>query len=524
MKPKSADTASIGGPIEAPGRPIDAEGGPIGAEDRSIGAEDRSVGAKGGSIGAEDNSIEAAGGPVQALFPSAPERRRIDDYLTRELAQAQERVAAGSATPTLDMGAFRRELDGFDFTEPRPLSELLAWSVGMLEHGVVHLTHPRYFGLFNPSPSFPAQCADRIVGSFNPQVASSATSPAAVALEAHVIRKVAQRAGLPASAGGHFTSGGSEANYTAMLCALTRAHLKFATEGARAFSGPPVFYTSRECHRSWVKIAHQAGIGRSAARLVETDGSGRMSTAALTGAIAADLADGCVPVMIVASAGTTNAGMIDPLPQCAEIARRHGLWYHVDAAWGGAMIASTKLRGVLTGLEQADSATIDAHKWFATTMGCGMILVRDAATLSTVFQVAASYMPSHEPSIDPYMNSAQWSRRFLGLRLFLSLATAGWSGHAAHIERAVDQTAIIRRGLEARGWSVINDSPLAVLSAIPPAALGSPGTVVERVLKSGSAWVSLARFEERDVVRICVTHGETSEEDLSILIEALTRM
>ncbi|HLN48795.1 MAG TPA: pyridoxal-dependent decarboxylase [Steroidobacteraceae bacterium] len=466
---------------------------------------------------------DAIRGPSEALFPPWPERQRIDDYLTRELARAQERVAAGPAMPTLDMDAFRRELAGFDFAVPRPLPALLDWSVAMLEHGVVHLTHPRYFGLFNPSPSFPAQCADRIVGSFNPQVASSATSPAAVALEAHVIRMVAQRAGFPAQSAGHFTSGGSEANYTALLCALTRAHPQFAADGARAFPGPPVFYTSKECHRSWVKIAHQAGIGRSAARLVATDGSGRMSTTALASQIAADLASGCVPVMIVATAGTTNAGMIDPLSDCAELAERQGLWYHIDAAWGGAMIASVNLRSVLAGLERADSATIDAHKWFATTMGCGMFLVRNPGAPSAAFQVAASYMPSHELSVDPYMNSAQWSRRFLGLRLFLSLASGGWAGHAAHIERAVAQTARIRQGLEARGWSILNDSPLAVLTVVPPPAQGDPRAVVERVLKSGRAWVSLARFEERDVIRICVTHGETTEQDLSILVESLTQ-
>ena len=197
-------------------------------------------------------------------------------------------MRAGSATPTLDIDAFRQELAQFDFATARPLTELLDWSIGMLEHGLVHLTHPRYFGLFNPAPTFPAQCADRIVNSFNPQVASSATSPAAVALEAHVIRSIAQRAGFPAGAGGHFTSGGSEANYTALLCALdARASRHSRRDGARAFPGQPVFYVSKECHRSWVKIAHQAGIGRSAARLVATDGRGRLSAAALADAIAA---------------------------------------------------------------------------------------------------------------------------------------------------------------------------------------------------------------------------------------------
>jgi glutamate/tyrosine decarboxylase-like PLP-dependent enzyme len=459
--------------------------------------------------------------PDAALFPERAERQRTDDYLTRALALADERVCAGSATPTLDIEALRRELEGFDFAAARPLTELLDWSIGMLEHGLTHLTHPRYFGLFNPAPTFPAQCADRLVAAFNPQVASSATSPAAVALEAHVIRSVAQRAGFPAGAGGHFTSGGSEANYTAMLCALTRAHPGFAVDGARAFAGQPVFYVSKECHHSWVKIAHQAGIGRSAARLVATDGRGRLSVSALEQAIAADLAGGSVPFLLVASAGTSNAGMLDPLEACADLAAQHQLWYHVDAAWGGAMIASERLRCVLKGLERADSATIDAHKWFATTMGCGMFLVRDPTALTASFQVAASYMPSHKPSLDPYMNTAQWSRRFLGLRLFLSLAAAGWAGHAAHIERAVAQTAWIRGELERRGWSIVNDSPFALLNVVPPAALGDPKTVVARVLASGRAWVSLARFEERDVIRICVTHGETGDADLAILIASL---
>src|SRR5499427_7458216 len=462
-----------------------------------------------------------SGAPNAALFPAGTERQRIDDYLTQALALADERVRAGPATPTLDIEAFRRELESFDFVTPRPLNELLDWSIGVLEHGLTHLTHPRYFGLFNPAPTFPAQCADRLVAAFNPQVASSGTSPAAVALEAYVIRRIADRAGFPAGAGGHFTSGGSEANYTAMLCALTRANPGFAVEGARAFSGQPVFYVSKECHRSWVKIAHQAGIGRSAARLVATDGRGRLSVGALEQAITADLASGCVPFLLVASAGTTNAGMLDPLEACADFAARHQLWYHVDAAWGGAMIASGRLRGVLKGLERADSATIDAHKWFATTMGCGMFLVRDPAALTAAFQVSASYMPSHEASLDPYMNTVQWSRRFLGLRLFLSLAAAGWAGHAAHIERAVAQTVWIRSELERRGWSIVNDSPFALLNVLPPAALGDPKTVVGRVLASGRAWVSLARFEGRDVIRICVTHGETSDADLAILIATL---
>lgn len=459
--------------------------------------------------------------PVAALFPPGGERARLEEALGRALAAARTRVAAGPTVPTIDLAAFRRDLARFRFEDPQPLEALMDWSIDVLEHGINHITHPRYFGLYNPAPSFPAECADRIVNTFNPQLASSATSPAAVAIEAHVIGAIARRAGFPDTAGGHFTTGGSEANYTAMLCALTRAHPGFAADGARAFPGAPVLYTSRECHRSWVKIAHQAGIGRSAARLVETDGTGRMSIAALKEALARDLAEGHVPVLIVASAGTTGAGMIDPLPECADLASAHGLWLHVDAAWGGAAIASDTHRHVLAGLERADSATIDAHKWFATTMGCGMVLVRDPAALTAAFNVAASFMPSHVPSTDPYLNTVQWSRRFVGLRLFLSLATAGWSGHGAHVDRAVAQAAVIREGLRAAGWSILNESPLAVLAAVPPPGDRPVADIVRAVVSAGLVWVSVASFENRDVVRICVTHGGTTADDLRLLVDGL---
>ena len=101
-------------------------------------------------------------------------------------------------------------------------------------------------------------------------------------------------------------------------------------------------------------------------------------------------------------------------------------------------LASDRLKGLLAGIELADSLTIDAHKWFATTMGCGMFVSRDAAVLSEAFQVGGDFMPSNASNLDPYLNTVQWSRRFLGLRFFLALAVAGWRGYGAHVERAVE--------------------------------------------------------------------------------------
>jgi glutamate/tyrosine decarboxylase-like PLP-dependent enzyme len=279
---------------------------------------------------------------------------------------------------------------------------------------------------------------------------------------------------------------------------------------------------SQDSHLAWLKIAQEAGIGRSAVRLVATDGLGRMDQNALKDAVISDRLSGHIPIMIAATAGTTNGGMIDPLWACAELARSNDLWYHVDAAWGGALLASDRLGNALAGIERADSLTIDAHKWFATTMGCGMFITKHPQVLSSTFQVSTSFMPSNLPGIDPYVTSVQWSRRFLGLRMFLSLAAAGWSGYAEHVEGSIELTDLLRDKLVARGWSIANSSPLGVLCLQPPPGFGDVRSIVARVLASGRAWIAVASFEGSDVIRACVTHGETTENDVVELVYALT--
>jgi glutamate/tyrosine decarboxylase-like PLP-dependent enzyme len=228
-----------------------------------------------------------------------------------------------------------------------------------------------------------------------------------------------------------------------------------------------------------------------------------------------------VPVLVSPTAGTTGAGMIDPLHECAQVARDNGLWYHVDAAWGGAALVSEKLRGLLSGIELADSVTIDAHKWFATTMGCGMFITRYPEVLSDAFRVSAEFMPSNVTQLDPYLNSVQWSRRFLGLRLFLSLAAAGWAGYAVHVERAAQVTTMAGERLAARGWKVANDSQLAVVCVTPPSGYPPIRDIVRRVLDSGRAWAAVSKYEGAEVVRVCATHGEISIADIDELVAVL---
>jgi glutamate/tyrosine decarboxylase-like PLP-dependent enzyme len=467
-----------------------------------------------------ENLNEQPGGG-SPLFPTRANRLSVENRLTHELLEARERVAAGRVTPARDLAEFKQELAQFDFSSPKELTDVLTWTIKELERGLVHVTHPRYFGLFNPSPTFPAQCADRIAGAFNPQLASSKTSPAAVEIENHVIHSFVKRMRLPSGAAGHFTSGGSEANFTALVCALTYTDENYAAYGVRGLKGQPTFYVSRESHLAWIKIAHEAGIGRAAVRLIATDGFGRMDVEALRKAIKEDRATGQVPVLIVATAGTTGAGMIDPLAECSAIAKEHNLWCHADAAWGGAVVVSDRLRSIVAGLELADSVTIDAHKWLATTMGCGMFLTRHSSVLTAAFDVSNSYMPSYIPSSDPYLMSAQWSRRFMGLRLFLSLAASGWAGFAEHVEHSVALAAYMRESLESKGWRVVNNSSLAVVCILPPREDANVEMIVSRLLASGRVWVSVAAFEGKKIIRACVTNGETSRADADEFVQSL---
>ena len=458
---------------------------------------------------------------MNSLFPAVGTQREAWQLVTDELERALGEAMAGPVLPRADNDAFRQELARYDFAEPRTLGDAVRWVAEALKTGLVQTTHPRYYGLFNGRAALAAELADRITAAFNPQLSVWSHAPAAVEIERHTIAAVATRLGFGPAAGGHFTSGGAEANYTGLICALTRASDGFDELGARAFAGPPRVYASRDSHLAWLKIAHQAGVGRGAIRLIATDGRGRMDAKALRQAIEADAQAGDAPVMIAATAGTTNAGAVDPLRECRAIADELGLWLHVDAAWGGGLIATPRNRALIDGIERADSVTIDAHKWLAATMGTGMFLIREAKLLARVFRVAASYMPASDPGLDPYVNSVQWSRRFAGLRLFLTLATGGWEGLGRHVERCLELAARLEEQLRAKGWTIVNDPGMAVVCASPPPGNLEVDRLVANLHANGRHWCSRAMFEGQAVVRACITNSTTTEADVDALVDEL---
>lgn len=458
-------------------------------------------------------------------WPNREERLTFQSRLSEQLADALDAIQAGPAAPQCTPATIRDALSSFDFDSPISLHDATARVVDLLKDGTVHMMHPGYFGLFNPSVTFPGLIADQITSTINPQLAVWSHAPAAVEIERHTIEAVAGRFGWPeGDIAGHFTSGGAEANYTAVLVALTKAFPDFADGGARSLAGQPRLYVSAESHLAWLKIAHQAGIGRNSVCLIGTDGMGRMDVAQLKTAIDADRKSGQLPFFVGATAGTTNAGMIDPLEDCSSIAKENELWFHVDAAWGGAAILSPRTAQHLNGTSEADSITLDAHKWFAVPMGSGMFLCRGNDLLGETFRVAASYMPSiTEGGVDPYTHSIQWSRRFIGLRLFLSLAVLGWGGYRAHVDHAVDMADTLKHSLGENGWQVVNDSPLAVICFVNNDADIDPAAVADSVVADGRTWISTTKFENRSVLRACITSHFTGHSDLEALIGSLER-
>jgi len=458
----------------------------------------------------------------------------VRNALWRRLIEVVERytteVANAPVAPPLDVEAVRQLLAGIDFAQPvDPLAALDFAAEGLWKHQV-HAAHPRYFGLFNPAPATLGIAADTLVAAFTPQLATWSHSPLAVEIEQHLVRAFGERFGYdPARVEGTFTTGGAEANHTALLTAMMRAFPEIGRRGLLALRSQPVLYISAEGHHSFAKAARLCGLGSEAVREVRVDSRLRLRPDDLAARIREDREAGLSPFFVVATAGSTGAGVVDPLEEIAQIADEERLWLHVDAAWGGAAALVPELKPVLQGIGRAASITFDAHKWLSVPMGAGLYLTRHAGILERTFRVATGYMPRDGaglPVVDPYTHSMQWSRRFIGLKVFLYLMAAGWDGYAAAIRHQTAMGDRLRERLQAAGWAVVNETPLPVVcftagEARPAAFLE---TVAREVVASGEAWISSVTLGDGGTaLRACITNVRTGPQDLDSLIATLGR-
>ena len=448
------------------------------------------------------------------------------DQIRNEFEAVEFRVADGPIVPNVTAEQIRTHLSSqFSFTEPIPLDEVVADVEKMLSNWQVQVTHPRYFGLYNPSVTLASVVADALVAMYNSQLANWRTSPAANEMERHTLAWFASRFGLPTDSIATFTSGGSEANLSAVVVALSWAFPEYGERGLRHLSGDPTIYLTEETHHGFNKIAHMAGLGRRNLRIVATDSTLKMDVGDLAQRVREDRSNGMLPFMVIATAGTTAAGIIDPLQEIADYSKTQHMWIHADAAYGGAAVVSPTLRPWLAGIEAADSITCDAHKWLSVPMGCGMFFCRHPESVAQAFRADVTYMPAKPNSEDqfatfnPLAHSAQWSRRFIGLKLFMALAEHGQAGYAKMVDHQARMADLLRESLIATGWRIANRTPLPVVCFTREGAI--PSDLVRELRDRQIAWMSDVEIGGTPAVRACITSFKTTEQEIAWVVDQL---
>lgn len=370
--------------------------------------------------------------------------------------------------------------------------------------------------------------ADLIAASINRYVGVWIAAPLLAAIEVEVIQWFCAMMGLPPDSRGLLTTGGSMANFTALV---TARHQRL---GEDFHDG--VIYASDQVHHSVLKAAVLAGFARRRVVLLASDATWRLRPKALQERIARDRAAGLRPFLLVASAGTTNTGAVDPLPELAGICRKEGLWLHVDAAYGGFFRLTEEGRRVLPGTDKADSITLDPHKGLFLPYGTGALLVRDGAALRQAHSVSADYMPALQvdsggQAYDFCESGPELSRGFRGLRVWLPIRLHGVGPFVRNLE---EKLALTRHATERlrriEGIEVVAKPQLSVVAfRFVREGLGDEEIdalneeLLARVLASGKVWLTSTRLNGRLVIRICVLSFRTHRDRVDLCVDLIER-
>lgn len=432
------------------------------------------------------------------------------------------------------------------FDEPLPRAGQSAEEIfskferDLLPH-VMNIPSPRYFGLFNPTPLPVAVWADALASALNQNGAAWRNSPSASAVEARVLRWLCALVGYGGESFGTLTSGGSEANLIGLKCARDAAAAGARDRGVRdsRATGKLVVYASEQSHYSLVKCVDILGLGREQLRKVGTDSRFHIRTDLLREAIARDLAEGHTPVCVAGAAGATSTGVVDPLAELADIAAEFGLWFHVDAAYGGGLAFSEKHRWRLRGIERADSVTVDPHKWFFVPFECGAVLVRGGAgVLRAAFDITPEYLSEERGGADVEYDFFRYgqlgTRRFNALKVWMALKHLGVDGYAEIVERQIGLAQhLAARFDESDEFERVGEVETALCCArfLPASFRARPGAeqdelqraLQQRVERSGEAWLATTVLHGRRALRINVNSFLTGRRHVDDLVELLRR-
>ena len=375
--------------------------------------------------------------------------------------------------------------------------------------------HPRFLGYVPGAATWPAVLGDLLASGCNIFAGSWIGSSGATAVELAVLEWFSAWVGYPDAAEGILTSGGSEANLLGVLCARN-AILADDPTGA-------VVYLSTEAHSSVDRALRAAGFPQDAIRHLGVDRNRALDASALVEAIAADRAAGSRPALVVANAGTTGTGTIDPLGPLAQICRAEGLWLHVDAAYGGFFALTARGGRALEGIGEADSITLDPHKGLAQPWGTGCLLVRRAGLLASAFHLLPAYLRDsavHGDEVNMYDRGLQLTRPARALKVWLSVHALGVAAFRASLDNALD----VARSAE----ELIGAHPRAEI--VSPARLGivcfrrkdgRNDEAVKALNASGIGHVSSTVLDGEVVLRICANAFTTTAADVAIVLGRL---
>lgn len=407
---------------------------------------------------------------------------------------------------------------------PVPMEQILSRLAREVFPQTLDIAHPRFFA-FVPGPSnFVSVMADALASGFNVFNGSWLGGSAAAALELAVIDWFRQWCGFPVSAGGLFLSGGSMANLTALAAAR---HAKLGDQTARA-----VIYYSDQTHSSIDRALRMIGFLPGQMCRIACNAEFRLPVSELARLVQADRDAGLRPFAVIANAGTTSTGAIDPLREIAAFCRAEGLWMHVDGAYGAAAVISERGRRLLEGIELADSLTFDPHKWLFQPVECGCVLLRDAAALKSAYRIMPEYLADvhrNAMEVNPCDYGIQLTRGFRALKVWMSIEHFGLAAFQAAVERGFELAAIAERKVRTMpAWEVVTPAQMGIVTFRRRGA-EEPfyARMHDAMLADGFALVTSTVLRGETVLRMCTINPRTTEADVEQTIDwldALSRL
>ena len=454
--------------------------------------------------------------------------RRLGYLVTDTVAHHLATLRQQPAYATLSTGAAERLIERGAPTQGTDFETLLATLRDRVFPHAAREPHPGFIAYVPSCPTFPAVLGDWLATGYNFFAGVWPVAAGPNELEVIVLDWFREWLGMPEGTGGLLTSGGSGANLTAMIAA--REHV---TQGDASLMAKLTVYASDQTHSSVTRAAWLAGVPRTNVRSLATDDGFRLRMDALREALARDRADGFIPLMVVANAGTTNTGSVDPLRDIATLCERERLWMHVDAAYGGFAVLTASGRTMLGGIEYADSVTLDPHKWLFVPFECGCLLAREPQRLKAAFQILPEYLADVQGGHE-VVNFAdygeQLTRYSRAVKVWLSVRYYGTDA----IRDAIDRGMLLARRLEERigelpDFEVLSPAQFGVVCfrARPDSGGGTADLdalnerILARIVDEGRYFISSTRLRGAFSLRACILGYRTAEEDVDGLARAL---